>query len=231
MKKVLLLVSVGALLGCSGKSPNAGSKASALPVVQASSAATNPSPTAEPVTALPAVSEGSNHQHWHSEIVKDTLGNAVALKHVSSDGKFDLVVVLEGTHAFVSLANHAHWESVRHRAAQGKLMNLRLKFEDGEESRVVWDELGFGTPNLYSVVWSYPTRPDSTVGQMPNSPSDFVGGDDLLIQEMTKHTTMLVEVEPSVTTQFDIHELAPAIQKARAPKAEPLLTATQTEAQ
>ena len=80
MKKVFLFVSIGVLftvLGCSGNSQNPG--AAALPVVQASPAPANPSPTAEPVAALPAVSVESNHRHWHSEIVKDALGNAVAL--------------------------------------------------------------------------------------------------------------------------------------------------------
>jgi hypothetical protein len=131
----------------------------------------------------------------------------------------------------VSFAKRAQWESVHHRAAQGKLMNLRLKFEDGEEKGIEWDELGFGTTKLYSVVWSYPTKADSPVGPASGSVSDSVGGDELLIQEMTKHAAMLLEVEPGVTTQFDITGLGREIEKARTPKTEPVLAATQGEAQ
>jgi hypothetical protein len=108
-------------------------------------------------------------------------------------------------------------------------MNLRLKFEDGEERRIEWDELGLGTVKLYSVVWSYPTKTDSPVGPASGSQSDPVGGDELLVQEMTKHTAMLLEVEPGVTTQFDIAGLGREIEKARAPKTEPVIAATQTE--
>src|SRR6516225_5763849 len=147
MKKFLLLVSTGALsavAGCSGNSQNTVSKASALPTVQASPAPANSSGPAASVAALPDVSVRSNHQGWHIENVKDVLGNAIALKRTSLDGKFDLVVTLKGAHSFVSFAKRAQWESVHHRAAQGKLMNLRLKFEDGEERGIEWDELGFG---------------------------------------------------------------------------------------
>jgi hypothetical protein len=234
MKKLFLFVPVGVLftvLGCSGNSQNTVSKASTLPVVQASPAPANPSPAAEPVAALPAVSLASNHQRWHSEILKDTFGKAVALKQTSSDGKFDLVIVLEGTHSFLSFAKHAQWESVHHRAAQGKLMNLRLKFEDGEERSIVWDELGFGTTKVYSVVWSYPTKPDSPVGPVLGSKSDSVGGDELLVQDMMKHTAMVLEVAPGVTTQFDITGLAREIQKANASGTESVLAATQAEAE
>ena len=231
MKKVLLLVCVGAILGCSGKSQNAASKASALPVVQASSAPSNPLPLAEPVAAMPAVTAGSNHQGWHSENVKDRFGNAVALKQTSLDGQFDLVIVLRGTHAFLSFAKHGQWESVYPRAAKGKLMNLRLRFEDGQERCVVWDELGFGTNNVYSVVWSFPVTTQFSVGPVVGSNSDSVGGDEQLIQELMKHTAMLLEVAPGATTQFDIAGLARDTLKARASKAEPPLAARQTEAE
>jgi len=144
------------------------------------------------------------------------------------DGKFDLVIVLKGTHAFVSLAKHAQWETVHHRAAHGKLMNLRAKFEDGEERCIEWDELGSGTTSEYSIVWSY-TAKSSPVGPAENYVNDRVGGDELLIQEMSKHTVMVLEVQPGVTAQFDIAGLAREMEKARAPKIEPVLAATQTE--
>lgn len=234
MKKVFFLVSTSVLFtisGCSGKSQNAALKAPALPVVQASPAPANPSAASEPVVALPTVSVGSNHPAWHAENVKDTFGSAVALKQASLDGKFDLVILVKGTHAFVSFARHGQWESVRHRAAQGKLVRLRLKFEDGQERYIEWDELGFGTANVYGVVWAYPTSMDSPVGSVPDSKSDSIGGDELLIQEMTKHTAMLLEVAPGVTTQFDIAGITREIGKARAPKTESILAATQPEAE
>jgi len=232
MKKVFLFVFIGVLFtiwGCSGKSQSTISKGAALPAVQASPVPPNPPPATERVAVLPAVSVGSNHQGWHSENVKDVLGNAVVLKQTSLDGKFDLVIMLKGTHAFLSFAKHAQWESVRHRGAQGRLMNLRLKFEDGQERSIAWDELGFGTTNVYSVVWSYPAEMDSSVGPASGSQSDSVGGDERLIQEMTKHTAMLLEVEPDVTTQFNIAGLSREIEKTRAAKTEPVLAATQTE--
>jgi len=45
---------------------------------------------------------------------------------------------------------------------------------------------------------------------------------------MMKHKTMLLEVAPGVTTQFDIAGLAHEIQKVRAPESQPILEAGQT---
>jgi hypothetical protein len=56
---------------------------------------------------------------------------------------------------------------------------------------------------------------------------DSVGGDQQLIEDMMKHETMLLEVEPGVTTQFDMTGLAHEIEKARAAK-KPVLEARQT---
>jgi hypothetical protein len=108
-------------------------------------------------------------------------------------------------------------------------MYLRVKFEDGQEKRIEWDELGFSTENLYSVLWSYPAKTDAPVGPVQEgSTSDSVGGDELLIQDMMKHKTMLLEVEPGVTTQFDMTGLAHEIEKVRTPKGQPVLEARQT---
>jgi len=230
MKKVLLLVSIGAILGCSGKPQNAVSKASVLPVVQASSAPHSPLPTAEPVRALPTVSVGSSHRGWHSENVKDVFGNAVVLKQTSLDGKFDLVILQRGSRAFLSFAKHAKWESVYPRAAKGTLISLRLEFEDGQQRCVVWDELGFGTNDVYSVLWSFPVTTDFPDGPIVSFNSDSVGGDELLIQELMRHTAMLLEVAPGVTTEFDIAGLPLDTQKVRAPT-EPILGAMHTEAE
>ena len=70
---------------------------------------------------------------------------------------------------------------------------------------------------------------DSPVWTAVNYVSDSVGSDELLIQEMSKHTAMVLEIQPGVTTQFDIAGLTREIEKARAPKIEPILAATQTE--
>jgi hypothetical protein len=230
MNKVFLFVSAGVLftvLGCSGKPQNTASKSRSLPVVQASSAAADRSP-AESLAPLPAVSVGSSHEVWHSEHIKDALGDAIALKRTSSDGKFDLVIVVKGTHSFVSLVKHAQWKTVQG-PAPGKLMNLRAKFEDGQQRYIEWDELRSGTTSEYSVLWSYTAMRDSPVGPAVNEVSDSVGGDELLIEEMSKHTAMVLEVNPGVTTQFDIAGLSREIEKARDPKIEPVLEATQTE--
>jgi hypothetical protein len=232
MNKVFLSVPMGVLftvLGCSGKPQNTASKSTSLPVVQASSVAADRSPAVESLVPLPTVSVGSSHEVWHSEHIKDGVGDAVALKHTSLDGRFDLVIVLKGTYSFVSFAKHAQWETVHDRAAHGKLMNLRAKFEDGEERCIEWDELGSGTTSEYSIVWSYTAKTDSPVGPAVNHASESVGGDELLIQEMSKHTAMVLEVQPGVTTQFDISGLTREIERARAHKIEPVLAATQTE--
>jgi hypothetical protein len=229
MKKVFLLMLTGLLftiLGCSGNSQNAVSK-SAPTVVQAAPASAPP--VVEPAAALPVPSVGHvNQQAWRSENVNDPLGSAVALRRTSLDGKFDLVILQRGTDSFLSFVRHARWESVRHQPAKGKIMDLRVKFEDGQEQRIEWDELGFGTENLYSVLWSYPAKADAPIGPVLEGPKgDSVGGDQLLIQDMMKHKTMLLEVAPGVTTQFDMTGLAHEIEKVRTPKAQPVLEASQ----
>jgi hypothetical protein len=108
-------------------------------------------------------------------------------------------------------------------------MYLRIKFEDGEEKRIEWDELGFATENLYSVLWSYPVNANAPIGPvLEGSTTDSVGGDQLLLRDMMKHKTMLLEVEPGVTTQFDTSGLAHEIQKLRTPATQPVLEARQT---
>src|SRR6516162_3393533 len=232
MKKVFLLLATSILstiLGCSGNSQKTVSK-SAPAVVQASAAPASTFSVAEPATVLPVPSVGqANRQAWRSENVKDHLGNAVALTQTSLDGKFDLVIVQRGTHSFLSFVKHSQWESVHDRPAKGKLMYLRAKFENGEEKRIEWDELGFATANLYSVLWTYPAKTDALIGPaLEGDRVDSVGGDELFIQDMMKHTAMLLEVEPGVTTQFDVTGLAREIDKARTPKPRAVLAAQQT---
>ena len=232
MKKVFLLVSTGILfiiIGCSGNSQKAVSK-SAPAAVQASAAPASTSPAVERAATLPVPSLGQKKQQaWRSENVKDRLGNAVVLKGTSLDGKFDLVILQKGKHSFLSFVKHARWESVYNQPAKGKLMFLRVKFENGQEKRIEWDELGFATEHLYSVLWSYPVKTDAPIGPvLEGATGDSVGGDQLLIQDMMKHKTMLLEVEPGVTTQFDITGLAHEMEKVRTPKTQPVLEARQT---
>jgi hypothetical protein len=232
MNKVFLLVSTGMLftiLGCSGNSQKAVSN-SAPAVVHASVTPANSSPVVDPVASLPVPSVGqANRQAWSCENVKDRLGNAVALNRTSLDGKFDLVILEKGTHSFLSFVRHARWRSVYNQPAKGKLMYLRVKFEDGQEKRIEWDELGLATENLYSVLWSYPAKTDAPIGPvLGDAAGDSVGGDQLLIQDMMKHKSMLLEVEPGVTTQFDITGLTREIEKVRTLKTQPVLEARQT---
>src|SRR5262245_4066573 len=194
MKNAFSLVSMGILftvLGCSGNSQKDVSKSTPA-VVQASAVPTGTAPVAEPAAALPVPSvRQANQQAWHSQDVEDRLGNAIALKGTSFDGKFDLVILQKGKHSFLSFVRHARWESVSHQPAKGKLMYLRVKFEDGQERRIEWDQLGFATENLYSVLWSYPAKTDAPVGPaLGGTTGDVVGGDQFLIQEMMKHKTM-----------------------------------------
>jgi hypothetical protein len=232
MNKVFLLMSTGILfttLGCSGNPREAFSK-STPPMVQASVAPASTSPVVDPVAALPVPSVGkANRQAWRSENVKDPLGKTVALEGTSLDGKFDLVILQKGTYSFLSFVRHARWGSVYNQPAKGKLIYLRVKFEDGQEKRVEWDELGSATENLYSVLWSYPAKTDAPIGPVLESRTgDSVGGDQLLIQDMLKHKTMLLEVEPGVTTQFDMTGLAHEMEKVRTPKTQPVLESRQT---
>jgi hypothetical protein len=232
MKRVFLLASTGILftiLGCSGNSREAASTG-APAVVQASNVPARTSSVVDPAVALPVPSLGqASQQVWSSEKVNDQLGNAIAVKGTSLDGKFDLVILQKGTHSFLSFVRHSRWESVYNQPAKGKLMYLRAKFEDGTEKRIEWDELGFATENLYSVLWSYPARTDAPIGPVLVGPTgDSVGGDQQLIQDMMKHKTMLLEVEPGLTTQFDITGLAHEIEKVRTAKTEPVLEARQT---
>ena len=232
MKKVFLLLATSILsiiLGCSGNSQKTVSK-SAAAVVQASVAPASTFSVAEPATVLPVPSVGqANRQAWRSENVRDHLGNAIALKETSLDGKFNLVIIQRGTHSFLSFVRHEHRESVCNQPGKGKLMYLRVKFEDGQEKRVEWDELGFGTNNLCSVLWSYPAKADLPIGPVvEDRPGDSVGGDQLLIQDMMKHKTMLLEVEPGVTAQFDTTGIAHEIENARISKTQPIIEARQT---
>jgi hypothetical protein len=231
MKKAFLLISTPVLftaLGCSGNSQNNISKSTPAVVHASVEAASAGTPT-QPAAALPVPSLGkTNSKAWHSENIKDYLGNAVALKSTSLDGKYDLVVLQRGRYSFLSMVKHAQWESVANKAAKGKLMYLRAKFEDGQEKRIEWDELGIATQNLYSVLWSYPAKVDAPIGPVPQgATSDSVGGDQLLIQDMMKHQMMILEVEPGVTTQFAMNGLAQEIEKARAPKSQAVVEAMQ----
>jgi hypothetical protein len=232
MNKVFLLMSTGILfttLGCSGNSQEAFWK-SAPASVQASVAPASTSPVVDPAAALPVPSVGkANQQPWRSENVKDPLGKTIALEGTSLDGKFDLIILQKGTYSFLSFVRHARWGSVYNQPAKGKLIYLRVKFEDGQEKRVEWDELGSATENLYSVLWSYPAKTDAPIGPVLEGPTgDSVGGDQLLIQDMLKHKTMLLEVEPGVTTQFDMTGLAHEMEKVRSPKTQPVLESRQT---
>jgi len=232
MKKVVLLVSTGMLFlipGCSRNSQKSTSD-NAPAVVQASMAPVGTTPSAEPAAPLPVLATGqANPQAWRFENFNDGLGNASTLKGTSLDGKFDFIVLQKGTHSFLSFVRHARWESVRNEPAKGKLMYLRVKFEDGLEKRVEWDELGFATENLYSVLWSYPIQANAPIGPALEAPSErSVGGDQLLLQDMMKHKTMLLEVEPGITTQFDTTGLARRIENVRSDKTQPVLDARQT---
>ena len=235
MKKVFLLVSPGivlTILGCSADSQKTALR-STPPVVQASTTTANTSPLTEPAASLPAPSVGNaNQQAWHSKNVRDHLGNAVLLKGTSLDGKFDLVILQRGKYSLVSFARHERWESVHEQLGKGRLMYLRVKFEDGQEKRIEWDELGFATENLCSVLWSYPVRTEASIGPVPPVPQDAtggsIGGDQLLIEDMLQHKTVLLEVEPGITAQFDLTGLAHEMDKARAPKTQPVIEAKQT---
>jgi hypothetical protein len=120
-------------------------------------------------------------------------------------------------------------EAIAHTSRQnGRLMYLHVRFEDGQEKRIEWDELGFGTENLCSVLWLYPVKKNAPIGPvLEGSTGDSVGGDLLLIQDMMKHKTMLLEVAQGVIAQLDAAGLAGEIEKVRTPKTQPVLEAGQ----
>ena len=226
MKKVFLWVSTGIVFtisGCSGNSQTTVLRSTPA-VVQASApttrdktAANNTSTAVEPAAALPVPSVlPVNKQAWRVENVRDHFGNAIMLKETSSDGKFDLIIMQRGTHSFLSFVKHERGQSVCNQPGKGKLMYLRVEFEDGQEKRIEWDELGFGTNNLCSVLWSYPAKTDLPIGPVvEDRTGDSVGGDQFLIQDMMKHKAMLLEVEPGVSAQFDTTGIAHEIESAR----------------
>jgi len=229
MRKVFLLLSAAtlfAICGCSRNHQRPVAK-NAPAVVQAPAA---PAPAATPsvamsVAALPVPSiEQAGSGTWRSEGVKDQYGDAVALKATSLDGKYDLVVLRRGANSFVSFARHGRWESAHQQAGEGKLMYLRVRFEDGEEKRIEWDEIGFATERVCSVLWSYPAKAGAPIGQQS---ADSVGGDEVLLQDMMKHKTMVLEVEPGVTAQFNTAGLTREMETISAPKAPTVLAATQ----
>ena len=129
----------------------------------------------------------------------------------------------------MSFVRHARWGSVYNQPAKGKLIYLRVKFEDGQEKRIEWDELASATENLYSVLWSYPAKTNAPIGPLANGTTlDSHEGDERLLEDMMKHKTMLVEVEPGSTTQFEMTGLAHEIEKVRTPKTQAVLEARQT---
>jgi len=219
MRKVLFLGSTSILLILAGCSGNHSVTASVNARTAEPPPAASPSvPVApEPTTPLPVLDATQPlPQPWRPQVVNDHMGGAMVLKRNSSDGKYDLVILEKGALSFVSFTKHDRWESVHDKAAKGKLMNLRLEFEDKQVKHAEWDELGAGTEDLHGVLWSYPAN------------SDAVGGDQLLMQDMMKHKAMLVEIEPGVTTQFNLTGLANEMSRIRLTQPEPVLSASKT---
>ncbi|HUI50990.1 MAG TPA: hypothetical protein VLX60_04345 [Terriglobales bacterium] len=219
MRNVLVLGSTSLLLVLAGCSRNHTATASASAGQVAPTAAAPPSVPVvpEPATPLPAVATSQPlPEPWRPQVVNDHMGGAMVLKRISSDGKYDLVILEKGAQYFVSFTKHGQWESVHELAAKGKLMNLRLEFEDGQVRHAEWDELGAGTEKLHGVLWSYPAKADS------------VGGDQLLMQEMMKHKAMLVEIEPGITAQFSLIGLESETSRIRLSAPAPVLTASQS---
>lgn len=233
MNKIILLGSTVILLlavGCSGNRQKTISTPppAAAPAVSQAPAVPATAPAGEPLTLPVPVPGTSKDDAWHFLKIKDRYCEGIQLKTTSLDGKYDLVILQEGRQAFLSFALHGRWEAARYQPSKGKLMVLRAKFEDGEEQRIEWDELGFATENLYGMLWAYPAPKQPSFGPVvAGSNEDLFGGDRLLIQEMMKHKTMLVEVAPVVTAQFDLTGLAHGMEKARSPKTEPILEARQ----
>ncbi len=166
---------------------------------------------------------------WRPEPVDDHLGGAMVLKRTSVDGKYDLIIFEKGLQAFPGFAKHGRWEEVYYRAAKGKLLTLRVKFEDGLEKQVEWDELAYGTEEAHAVLWSYPVNAISPAGAISASgQNEPIGGDKLLIKDMTQHRAMLLEVEPGVAAQFELSGLGNELLKIRPMHTDAVLSASQT---
>ncbi|HUL32354.1 MAG TPA: hypothetical protein VL128_00610 [Candidatus Eisenbacteria bacterium] len=221
-----------ALAGCSGNHPTATSAPAALPAASQPARA----PSAEPPVQLTPVAlpsfaaQPTFAESWRPEPVDDHLGGAIVLKRASLDGKYDLVILRKGAQAFVAFAGHGRWDAVHQQPAHGKLMYLRVKFEDGLEKRAEWDELAAGSADLHAVLWSYPADPVAELGPAANSAkNEVVGGDQFLMQDMMKHRAMILEIEPGVTTQFDLTGLEKEMGMIRPFNSEPILSASQTQ--
>jgi hypothetical protein len=231
MKNIAKLGSIGiliALAACSSKLQHTVSTSTPSTRQAANSQAGTPSSEAAAAPLAVPLAGVSYGQTWRPEPVDDHLGGAIVLKRASRDGKYDLVVEEKGAQAFLSFASHGRWDSVYNQPAKGKLMYLRLKFEDGMEKRAEWDELAYGTENMHSMLWSYPASADAPVGPVTDAAkSEPQGGDQLLMEDLMKHKTVLVEIEPGVTTQFDLAGLQSEMGKIRFFKPEPVLSASQ----
>jgi hypothetical protein len=232
VKKFPLLLSTGILFTISGCSEESQKNVlSRTPdVVQASVARINTPPLVTQAVSLPALAVGqANQQVWRAGEFKDKLGSAITIKGTSVDGRFDLVILKKGTYTFVSFVQHERWESLHNRPAKGKLISRRIKFDDDPERLIELDELGLDTGNLYSILWSYPAKVNAPTGPAPKGTAlDSPQGDERLLQDMIKHKTMLLEVEPGTMTQFEMTGLAHEIQKVRTTKIQPVLEAMQT---
>jgi len=202
MNRLFPLISLSMLLALCGCSRNHQAPVSAN--TQSTPGASPAQETASDELSAPLPVPTGGHlslQPWRPEPIDDHMGGATVLKRTSLDGKYDLVILQKGSTPFLSFVQHARWEFVHSLAAKAKVMKLRLTFEDGHEKHVKWNELGFGTENLYAVLWSYPAQ------------SDSVGGDHLLMQEMLSHRAMVLEIQPGVTAQFDLTGLATEMAK------------------
>lgn len=224
MKTLVVLVSAGFLLIAAGCSKNHPASASSNPQSAAPSPLSAPATVASaPTTPLPTPRVANLFpEAWRPEPVDDHLGGAMVLKRASLDGKYDLVIFEKGSQAFPAFARHGRWDEVHDKPAKGRLLTLRVKFEDGTEKPVEWDELASGTADERAVLWSYPANADAKAG------ADSIGGDKLLMQDMMKHRTMLLEVEPGVTTQFELTGLGSEMAKIRPLHTDAVLSASET---
>jgi len=227
MKTLLVLASSSLLAiaaGCSRNHPTSTAPNSQPPASQPSSSApARASVSAAPTTPLATPTVANLFpEPWRPEPVDDHLGGAMVLKRTSLDGKYDLVILEKGNQAFPAFARHGRWEEVHDKPAQGKLLTLRVKFEDGAEKEIEWDELAYGTADEHAVLWSYPA------GAAANAdPANSTGGDKLLMQDLMKHRALLLEVEPGVTTQFALTGLGTEMAKIRPLHTDEVLSASQ----
>jgi len=206
MRKATLLVSMGTLLVISGCKNH-----SAPP--------------------LPALANLPNtHEVWSVKESKVSNSSVFELRKASLDGRFNLSVYLmaddfrdSSNEPLIELTSREYSDSGTDKAVY-KLMGVRIRFDDGLEKHAEWQEYQYPTRGIDATLSSYTAMTSAPIGPIERD-SSSTGGGKVLLKDMLARKAMLVEIEPGVSTQFDLSGLSRDFENLRTTKIQPLLEA------